>query len=104
MKATITNINPVEVTYPPIPDIHDHAVYAKGEDIPYRFDNDGWNRSLNNWQSTKKTARVVNVETANNGTPYIEFEDDKGELSPVEASLGMTVEFEPETRMITKIL
>ena len=99
MKATITNLNPVEVTYPVKPEIGtfvNRLFHTKDETNEYL-------EKIEVWQSTKKTARMVNVETANNGTPYIEFVDDYDDLVPIEAELGMTVEFEPETRMITKI-
>ena len=93
MKATITNLNPVEITYPVKPKNSD---YSLGHSLSLSQLNE-YNIDLKHWQFTKKTARVVNAAN------ILGYKIVKGQKKFKSLSLGMTVEFEPEKRMIIKI-
>ena len=90
IPATITNLNPVEVTY---------YEGEKPQQDHYDEVNDFLKAQLlmRAYELTKKTARVVNAAN------ILGYKIVKGQKKFKSLSLGMTVEFEPEKRMIIKI-
>ena len=94
MKATITNLNPVEVTYyegQEPQSLHCSDYYDEVEDFLKA------QRLMRAYELTKTTARVVNAAN------ILGYKIVKGQKKFKSLSLGMTVEFEPEKRMIIKI-